>query len=127
MSFPQTTLDDDALERSGSFVSGENQDTKDFYVEKGSSCGRKVLKKPQKEGVSTMFESLLIARGGQLEEVGIPFQKEKKPLLYPPDLESVLEIHLLFSVSIDRSAAGAVSSCVARRRSGVTGKKKIRE
>ncbi|KAL6003786.1 hypothetical protein ACLOJK_004332 [Asimina triloba] len=40
---------------------GENQEMKDFYVEKGSSCGRRVPKKPLKEGFSAMFESSLIA------------------------------------------------------------------
>ncbi|KAL5979665.1 hypothetical protein ACLOJK_019576, partial [Asimina triloba] len=65
MSFPHTALDDDAPEKSGSFVSEKSQETKDFYVKKESSC--------------------------------------------------------------DRSAAGAVPSCVARRRSGMAEKEKIRE
>ncbi|KAL6002613.1 hypothetical protein ACLOJK_022832 [Asimina triloba] len=61
ISFPQTASDDDAPERSGSFVCREKQETKDFYMEKGFSSDRDVPEKPRGERISTIFRSLLIA------------------------------------------------------------------
>ncbi|KAL5976549.1 hypothetical protein ACLOJK_020882 [Asimina triloba] len=131
MPFPQTTPDDDAPERSGSFVSGDNQETKNFYVKRGSSCGRGIPEKPQKERVSTMFKSPLImglqSTVSLVMEMFSLSQEEVGPKKQGISLLWNKEKPLFIPLIPDSSIAGVVPSRVARRRSGVAGKEKIRE